>query len=189
MKRSTFLLPLLCLLIFIIACNNDPAEIKGDPPEKVLKTFFEKMSQKDFDGAAILATKDSKPAIDMLKQFVAMAVVTNPGAVAANDPAEKFKSVEIGKATVNGVNAIVPMKYATDSIEVEFPLKVEDGSWKTEFSVATLMKIGMAQMGKRGVPADSIAGKMQHLKEMMGKRRHLTDSLAKKLSQEKSKEQ
>lgn len=188
MKRPVFLFSLLIFLAFIMACNNNPEQIKGDPPEKVLKSFFEKMSQKDFDGAATLATKDSKPALDMLRQFVAMATIMNPGAAETNDPAEKFKSIEISKATITGNTAIVSMKYPTDSIEVEFPLKVEDGKWKAEFSIATIAKIGMTQMGKRGIPADSLAGKMNHLKELVGKRRLAADSLLKTIDQEKLKQ-
>jgi hypothetical protein len=44
-------------------------------------------------------------------------------------------------------------------------------------------------MGKRGIPADSIAGKMSHLKEMMSKRRLAADSLMKTIDQEKLKQE
>jgi hypothetical protein len=185
MKRTIFLL---FLLTFILACNNDPEEIKGDPPEKVARSFFEKMSQKDFDGAATFATKDSKPALDMLRQFVATATAMNPGKVAANDPAERFKSIEISKATISGNTAIVSMKYPGDSIEVEFPLKVEEGRWKAEFSIATITRIGMTQMGKRGISTDSVTGKMNHLKEQLLKRRFAADSLVKIIDPEKLKQ-
>lgn len=188
MKKLIPPFSLIVLLASILSCNNEPAAIKGDPPKEVLQAFFQKMTQTDLDGAAALATKDSKPVFDMMKQLMVMAEMRNPGITSTNGLSEKFKSVEIGEATINGNTALVPVKNIADSVEISFPLKVEDGVWKTEFSIATLSRIGMAEMGKRGMPADSIVGKMGRLKEMMGKQRHIIDSLKKTVDPEKLKE-
>ena len=42
-------------------------------PKEVLHEFFERMGKKDFEGAAKLATKDSKSMLDIMKQGMAMA--------------------------------------------------------------------------------------------------------------------
>ena len=64
------------------------------------------------------------------------------------DPTEEFKNMEVGEAKISGDNATVAVKNKKKDEEVEFPLKKEDGAWKVDFSMATLMKMGMNQKNK-----------------------------------------
>lgn len=118
-------------------------------PKEVLVAFFEKLSKKDIDGATKLATKDSKSTMDMMKKGLDMAEKMKDQIKDKEDPTEEFKNMEVGEAKINGDNATVSVKNKKKEEEVEFPLKKEDGAWKVDFSMATLMKMGMDQKNKR----------------------------------------
>ena len=127
----------------------------ANDPKIVLTTFFEKLSKKDIEGAAKLATKESKGTLELMKK--AMDVGENLGnmseAKKEKDPAEEFKKMQIGEAKIDGDNATVSVSNPSkDDKVVDFPLKKEDGSWKVDFSMGTLMKMGMNQTGKNSNP-------------------------------------
>lgn len=50
-----------------ISCKGKDA-VSGGDPKTVLLAFFDSMSKKDFEGAAKLATKESKSTMDMMKK-------------------------------------------------------------------------------------------------------------------------
>ena len=75
------------------------------------------------------------------------------------DPAEEFKNVEIGEAKINGNDATVAFKNKKNDTSFDFPLKKEDGSWKVDFSMGTLMKMGMDQANKAGALDNTAADK------------------------------
>jgi len=114
----------------------------------VLVAFFEKLSKKDIEGATKLATKDSKATMDMMKKGLDMAEKMKDQIKDKEDPTEEFKNMEVGEAKINGDNATVAVRNKKKEEEVEFPLKKEDGAWKVDFSMATLMKMGMDQKNK-----------------------------------------
>jgi hypothetical protein len=60
-----FLLIAFATPVFIGCKGKDSV---ANDPKTVLTTFFERMSKKDIDGAAKLATKDSKGTLDMMKK-------------------------------------------------------------------------------------------------------------------------
>ena len=73
-----------------------------------------------------------------------------------NDPTEKFKDIEIGEARIEGDNAYVPYKVTLMTSRIDFPLKKEDGAWKVDFSMSTMMKMGWDQAKKQGMINDSM---------------------------------
>ncbi|MBK6938050.1 MAG: DUF4878 domain-containing protein [Chitinophagaceae bacterium] len=80
----------------------------ANDPKAVVVAFFEKMAKKDLDGAAKLATKDSKAALDMMKKGMDMAEKMKTDKP-EEDPMEGFKDVEFGDAKITGDAAVVPI--------------------------------------------------------------------------------
>ena len=111
----------------------------ADNPKAVLVAFFERMAKKDLEGAAKLATKDSKSTMDM-----------KGTEKTEEDPAEDFKNMVVGDAKIDGSNATVSVTNKKKNETVDFPLKKEDGSWKVDFSMGTLMKMGMDKAKEDG---------------------------------------
>lgn len=138
----------LCLLAGTIAlltgCNGKNSV--ANDPKAVVVAFFEKMAKKDIEGATKLATKDSKATMDMMKKAIEMGEKMG---TKEKDPTEDFKNMKFGEAKIDGDKATVsvtnPSKGETP---FDFPLLKEGGDWKVDFSMATLMKMGMDQAGK-----------------------------------------
>ena len=122
----------------------------ADNPKAVLVAFFERMAKKDLEGAAKLATKDSKSTMDMMKKAMDMAEKMKGTEKTEEDPAEDFKNMKIGEAKIDGDNATVSVTNKKKNETVDFPLKKEDGSWKVDFSMGTLMKMGMDKAKEDG---------------------------------------
>ena len=127
--------------LLIFGCKGKDAAAGGDP-KAVLTAFFDKMSKKDIDGAAKLATKDSKATMDMMKKAIEAAEKMGETAK-EKDGTEDFKDMVIGDAKIDGDNATVSVTNKKDNKTVNFPLKKEGGDWKVDFTMATLMKMGM----------------------------------------------
>jgi Domain of unknown function (DUF4878) len=149
MKKIIHSLPLLAAFILIAAgCGN---KANSSDPKVVLVEFMKRMSKKDVDGAAQLATKDSKSTMDMMKKGMEMSEKMKDKAPKGEaDLVDDFKDVEFGEAKITGETAVVPFKNKKKDTGFEFPLKKEDGAWKVDFSMGTLMKMGMEQAGKKG---------------------------------------
>lgn len=126
----------------------------ADNPKAVLIAFFERMSKKDLEGAAKLATKDSKGTMDMMKKAMDMAEKMKGTQKEDDDPAEDFKNMEVGDAKIDGDNATVSVTNKKKNETVDFPLKKEGGSWKVDFSMGTLMKMGMDKAKEGGKEID-----------------------------------
>jgi Domain of unknown function (DUF4878) len=127
--------------LLMIGCKSKDSAAGGDP-KTVLTAFFEKMSKKDIDGAAKLATKDSKATMDMMKKAIDAAEKMGETGK-EKDGTEDFKDMVIGDAKIDGDNATVSVTNKKENRTVDFPLKKEGGDWKVDFTMATLMKMGM----------------------------------------------
>ncbi|MEO5946618.1 MAG: hypothetical protein ABIP79_07345 [Chitinophagaceae bacterium] len=139
------------VISFLAGCKGKDA-VNGGDPKTVLTAFFELMSKKDFDGAAKLATKESKGTMDMMKKAVDMgeSMKDKMGDVKEKDNTEDFKNMQIGEAKIDGDNATVSVTNpGKDNATFAFPLKKEGGDWKVDFSMGTLMKMGMNEAGKK----------------------------------------
>jgi hypothetical protein len=160
-------------------------------PKEVLVAFFEKLAKKDIDGATKLATKDSKATMDMMKKGLEMAEkMKDQMKDSKEDPTEEFKNMEVGEAKINGDNATVAVKNKKKEEEVEFPLKKEDGAWKVDFSMATLMKMGMDQKNKRNEMdgGDGMSGMGEVDSASIQKGLEVMDSALKKVDPKKLEE-
>jgi hypothetical protein len=148
MKKILTVFAFTALVISLLSgCKSKDAASGGDP-KTVLIAFFERMAKKDLEGAAKLATKDSKGTIDMMKKAMDMAE-SMKGKEKEEDPTEDFRNMKIGEAKIDGDNATVSVSNPKKGEETfDFPLKKEDGNWKVDFSMGTLMKMGMEQAGK-----------------------------------------
>lgn len=143
MKQTvTFFVAAAAMMLAITGCKGKGAV--ADDPKAVIVAFFERMAQKDIEGAAKLATKDSKAALDMMKKGMEMAEKFKDMKTEKDeDPAEEFASMEFGETKVDGETATVAVYNKKKDETIDFPLKKEDGSWKVDFSMSTLMKMGM----------------------------------------------
>lgn len=154
--KKIFSFFLLAIAMGSISTGCGGGGMSNASPKEVLVAFFEKLAKKDIDGATKLATKDSKSTMDMMKKGLDMAEKMKDQIKDKEDPTEEFKNMEVGEAKINGDNATVSVKNKKKEEEVEFPLKKEEGAWKVDFSMATLMKMGMDQKNKRdGMPEDN----------------------------------
>lgn len=134
------------VLTLAVGCKGKDSV--GNDPKAVLVAFFEKMAKKDMDGAAKLATKDSKGTIDMMKKAITAAEQMKDMNTKEEDPTEDFKNMEFGDSKIDGENATVSVHNKKKNESFDFPLKKEGGSWKVDFSMGTLMKMGMNEAGK-----------------------------------------
>lgn len=144
MKKLNFLLVAIAIMTATFTGCSGSA---GDP-KSVLVAFFDKMSKKDLDGAAKLATKESKSTIEMMKKAIEMGEKFKDASKKEEDPAEDFNNMAIGDAKIDGDNATVSVTNKKKNETFDFPLKKQDGSWKVDFSMATLAKMGMDKAGK-----------------------------------------
>lgn len=160
------------ITLALIGCKGKDSV--ANDPRAVLTSFFERISKKDIEGASKLATKDSKSTMDMMKMGMDMAEkMKDKMTKEQKDPAEEFKNVEIGEAKINGNDATVAFKNKKNDTSFDFPLKKEDGSWKVDFSMSSLMKMGMEQAGKTGgtenMTSDSLTKGLKQLQDSIMK--------------------
>jgi len=158
--------------LVIVGCKGKDSV--ANDPRAVLTSFFERISKKDIEGASKLATRDSKSTMDMMKMGMDMAEkMKDKMTKEQKDPAEEFKNVEIGEAKINGNDATVAFKNKKNDTSFDFPLKKEDGSWKVDFSMSSLMKMGMEQAGKTGgtenMSSDSLTKGLKQLQDSIMK--------------------
>ena len=172
MKKLTIYFVFACSLSLLIAGCKGKDKVANDP-KAVVTAFFEKMSKKDIDGAAKLATKDSKGTMDMMKKAMDAAEKmggSKDSTAKETDPAEDFKNMVIGEAKIDGDNATVSVTNTGKNNEKnEFPLKKEGGEWKVDFSMATLMKMGMNKAGSEmnSMSTDDTTGAANGMKDLM----------------------
>jgi hypothetical protein len=189
MKKIIKLLPLLTAFVLIAAsCGNKGAN--SSDPKAVLVEFMKRMEKKDIDGAAKLATKDSKSTMDMMKKGMEMAEkMKDKDKPSDDDPSESFKDVEIGEAKIDGETATVPFKSKKKDTQFDFPLRKEDGAWKVDFSMGTLMKLGMEQKAKRdGIDGMNESGEDVTSPEDLKKSMEMADSMMKSIDPQKLEE-
>lgn len=183
------------IALLITGCKGKDAKV-ADDPKAVVMAFFERMSKKDIDGAAKLATKDSKATLDMMKKAIDAAekMGIDKDKTAKDDPSEDFKNMVIGEAKIDGDKATVSIsnKVKNDGMK-DFPLKKEGGSWKVDFSMGTLMQMGMDKAGKNDWDNNSNdidTGAMKDFMNMDTLKKGIQglDSIVKEIDPEKMKE-
>jgi hypothetical protein len=176
--------------IVTVSCKSKDST--SSDPKIVLTSFFERLSKKDFDGASQLASKDSKSMLDMMKMGMDMAEKMKGNMSADKDMAEKFKDVKIDEAKIDGDKATVAIENNKTSDKFDFPLVKEDGNWKVDFSMSTLMKMGMNMADKKkdmNSSNNTDDGKYNQITaDSLKKELKKADSLLKTVDPEKMKE-
>jgi|GEM_PF-248473 len=181
MKKIIQLLPVALLLAAgLMSCQS------GSDPKAVLISFFEKLAKKDIDGAAQLATKDSKSTLDMIKKGMDMAQKMDTSAV-KDDPTKEFRDVEFGEPRISGDTAYIKVTNKNKQQEPsDISLVKEDGKWKVDFSMGALMKMGMSKMKENG--GTEGADHMNVSPEQMEQAQKMADSMLKNVDPEKMKQ-
>ena len=159
MKRSLQIIAILSIVAVVItSCSAG-----SDDPKAVLKSFFERLAKKDIDGAAKLATADSKSTLDMVKKGIDMGEKMKDS-LPQQDPMKEFKEAEFSEAKINGNTATVTVtnKANKGQAPADFTLVKENGKWLVDFSMATLMKMGQQQMGHQESTTDSLGINFNH---------------------------
>lgn len=186
MRKALLIFSLLAIVTaFMTSCS--PAA-SGDP-KVVLKTFAERIAKKDFNGAAKLATANSKSTIEMVKMGMEMAEKMK-SRLPENDPIAQLNQAEFSEAKINGNTAIVTLtnKVNKDQPPVDFTLVKENGAWKVDFSMAALTNMGRQQIKQRDgdINLDSLAQNLRP--EDLENATKMADSIMKNLDPKKLEE-
>ena len=185
MKKLNFLLVAIALMAATITgCSGS----KGDP-KSVLVAFFDKMSKKDLDGATELATKESKSTMELMKKAIEMGEKFKDETKKEEDPVDEFKNMVFGDAKIDGDNATVSVTNKKKNETFDFPLKKQDGSWKVDFNMATLAKMGMDKANKDGEPDQKDLEEMKNFNmDTLKKGMKMLDTIMKQMTPEKMEE-
>ncbi len=132
--------------ILLISCSS----VTSNDPNAVLKEFFEHLAKKDIDGAGKYVTSDSKPTMQMMKKGLDMAEKMKDS-LPPSDPMKDFEDVVMEPARIMGDSALVLVKSKTGQRpDAEFKLLKESNGWKVDFTMGTLMRMGMKSVQGQG---------------------------------------
>jgi hypothetical protein len=138
------------IVFFAVVSGCNSAE-SGDP-KTVLTAFFDAVSKQDFEGAKKYVTNDSK------MMLAGMEIGKTYGGEQMQKELQRFdrSAIVFGEATIKGDSAFVPVTYTKEqNATVNFPLKKEGGNWKVDFSMGSMMNMGMDRM-KNHMGRDSV---------------------------------
>lgn len=180
--KKTLLFITFAAIISIFAVSCSPKD--SSDPKTVLVAFAERLAKKDFDGAAALATSDSRSTIDMVKMGMEMAEKMN-APLPENDPVAQLNNAEFSEAKIEGDKAVVTLTNKTNKQQppIDFTLLKESGEWKVDFSMAALTNMGRNQIQQQGGDAqaamDSITKNLDP--EQLEKAKKMADSVLKNI--------
>jgi hypothetical protein len=143
MKKLVFI-AISIFTITIIGCKEEKSD-----PKIVLSAFFEAMSKKNLEAARELSTEDSKSTIDLIDLQMKMSL----------DTIEKMKfdkaDLQLGTAKIDDNQATIPV-IIKNIDTLDFVMKKEKGNWKVAFDFATIMKMSMNMLQKKGFNSKNI---------------------------------
>ncbi len=121
---------------FVVSCNTAAS---GDP-KTVFLAFMEAMSKKNYDGAKKLATRES----GLFFMGIQMASTMGKG----QKELEQFDKdkVVVGDAVIKGDSATVAVSYKDGGNKFDFPMLKQDGEWKVDLNISSLMNMGLNKM-------------------------------------------
>lgn len=120
------------------------ASENGGSPETVLKSFFKQLTKKDIQGAAKLATDESKPTLDLMKHAIELAVQNKDTDTDARFLKE-LENVEMKAPRVEEDLAYITVTNKNNKASAEFILVKQHNKWKVDFSMAVLLKMAQQQ--------------------------------------------
>ena len=116
-------------------------------PKAVAQAFFEELAKQNLDGAAQYATKESKQTIDIMKKSLK---ASKQDAVADSSATDPFKNLVFSDAKIDGDKASIEVynQISPDATYQVIPLIKQEGMWKVDFSMKTLIAMGKAEAKK-----------------------------------------
>jgi hypothetical protein len=175
-KTIKLIAAITAIAVFAVGCGGS---MSNAGPKEVLNAFFERLAKKDIDGATKLATKDSKPALDLMKKAVEMeGKLKDEGD--KKEAEDDMKNMELGEPKIDGDIATVPVKDKKKGTQFNIPMKKEDGAWKVNFTMAALK--GMSGENEEGSTGDDHSNMNS---EDMQKGIEMADSIMKNMDPEK----
>lgn len=164
----------LLAVMFLISCGS----VTSNDPNAVLEEFFQHLAKKDIDGATKYVTSDSKPTMQMMKKGLDMAEKMKDS-LPQSDPMKDFEDVVIEPARVMGDSAFITVKSKSQQRpEAEFKLLKQSNGWKVDFTMSTLMRMGMKSVQGQG---DVISDSVHVNSEEMQKGMKMADSVLKNI--------
>ncbi len=160
--------------ILLISCSS----VTSNDPNAVLQEFFEHLAKKDIDGATKYVTSDSKPTMQMMKKGLDMAEKMKDS-LPQSDPMKDFQDVVIEPARVMGDSAFIVVKSKSQQRpDAEFKLLKQSNGWKVDFTMSTLMRMGMKSVQSQG---DEIRDSIHVNSEEIQKGMKMADSVLKNM--------
>lgn len=133
MKIFRNLVSLVSLPLLLMACGKT-----GDNPTTVAKNFYNALSEKDYNKAALFATKESKTMLDLIKSLEEMGDNVGANTDLSKEDQEKIKKATFSDAVIDGDKAIVKVTTGDDVNDIK--LIKEDGLWKVALDKDTMQK-------------------------------------------------
>lgn len=175
---SAFLF-IICLSAGLASCSS----VDKSNPKSVLQAFFDKLAEKDIDGAMALATQSSQTTLGLMKMAVNIA---QDGKTSENkDFTKDFKDVTLSEPKIDGDKATVTLTSKKEQKTIDFILKKESGSWKVDFSLEALMKMGLNSRGTESRRNDSDTLIDQFDEETLKRANDVADSILKNMDPKK----
>lgn len=112
--------------------------VDSNDPKAVAQAFFKNLADEDLDGAAKYASKESKQTLDLMKKTIDQQKQSKD---TTNRPAKVFADLVFEDAKIDGEKATINIynKLSPDATYQTIPLLKQDGAWKVDFSMKTLM--------------------------------------------------
>ena len=131
---------LVSLTVLLVACGKT-----GDNPTIVAKDFYNTLSKKEYDKAALYATKESKTMLDLIKSLEEMGDSLGANTEISKAAEEKIKNAVFSDAVIDGDKATVKVTMGEDVNDIK--LVKEDGLWKVALDKDTLQKTAAEKTG------------------------------------------
>jgi hypothetical protein len=155
MKKT--ILGISLLIAVLLSCKND----NNDDPKTVLSHFFNALAKQDTATARRLTTADGQFMLDYLNK-----VIASDRGIEFTGKLDKDK-IEYGEARIENDIATVPVKETITGSTMNYTLRKENGSWKVNFDVSSIISQGFEQMQKEGLgPTDSVRKAFDELREL-----------------------
>ena len=182
---------LLTVILFTILALAS-CKTGSNDPKGVAQAFMEAIINKDFDGAAKYATKESQSALEMIKSAMKMAESFGSKEDIDIMKDTRGKKITYSDAKMDGAEKATVSVMADGKEQMPLTLKKEDGAWKVAFDKSTIMNNERAKAPDDTKPmldqADSVIGNLgtmsDSINDALNEAKHALDSLRKEMPNE-----
>lgn len=145
-----YIISILLVSNLVIACNTTTS----NNPNEVLQSFFEDLSKRDIDGASKYVTANSRTTMQLMKKGLAEAERAKDS-IPQKDFLKEFEGLSFSPAKITGNAAIITVSSKNHEIpDADFKLIKENSGWKVDFTMETLLRMGMESAKKSGHEKD-----------------------------------